>query len=333
VSPAFRHVYRWDLDKTYLDTDFESVRRLIGIAFEKPEQKADLPGAAALLRELSAERPGEAPAKVAIVSGSPTQMRKTLEKKLQIDGIAWHEFHLKPQWANLRRGRLRAVREQLGYKLPLLLESRAQLAPPVQETLFGDDAEIDALIYAFYGELVAGRADDGQLVALLKAAGAYGDAIDACRAALKRIEPGEHVRRVFIRLDKRTPPGRFAALGSRVVPVFNWFQAALVLFSTGDLQADGVIRVTRAFLSRDRHPPDALANMFQDVLRRGHLPGSAMEALGIAVQEQVGAISEAEVIWKCVQRFADLGGPRRFAQPTPPAQPDWPAILAGLKER
>jgi hypothetical protein len=73
--------------------------------------------------------------------------------------------------------------------------------------------------------------------------------------------------------------------------------------------------------------------MFQDVLRRGHLPGSAMEALGIAVQEQVGAISEAEVIWKCVQRFADLGGPRRFAQPTPPAQPDWPAILAGLKER
>ena len=46
------HVYRWDLDKTYLRTDFDSFRELIKTAFEKPEDKRSVPGASALLREL-----------------------------------------------------------------------------------------------------------------------------------------------------------------------------------------------------------------------------------------------------------------------------------------
>ena len=125
---SWRHVYRWDLDKTYLDTDFESLRRLVGIAFERPEEKINVPGSAALLRELCRGGEDLAPSRICIISGSPRQMRRTLEKKLEIDGVRWDEFHLKPQLDNLRRGRLRAVRDQVGYKLPLLLESRCSIA-------------------------------------------------------------------------------------------------------------------------------------------------------------------------------------------------------------
>jgi hypothetical protein len=329
-----RHVYRWDLDKTYLETDFESLRRLVRIAFESPEEKVNVPGSAALLRELSREQAGRPPSRIAIVSGSPRQMRKTLEQKLQLDGVRWDEFELKPQWENLRRGRFRAVREQVGYKLPLLLESRTRIAPGVRETLFGDDAEVDAFLYSLYADVVSGRVDESGMIDALKAAGAYGDAIDRCRKALHRVEPGDAVERIFIILDRRTPPAHFRSLGPRVVPIFNYFQAALVLYSDGHLDADGVFAVTTAFLKGEGLGIDALANLFQDVVRRGHLAGAAMQELAVAIQEVAKGSEyedEASVIWNCVQRFVDLGEARRFRPPGPPEETDYRQILAGLK--
>ncbi len=332
---SWRHVYRWDLDKTYLDTKFEKLSRMVKIAFEAPEEKKNVPGSAALLRELTAAREGVAPARVCIVSGSPTQMRKVLEQKLKLDGITWHEFHLKPQLKNLRRGRFRAVRDQIGYKLPLLLRSRAKLTEDVPETLFGDDAEADAFIYSLYGDIVAGRVDDQAMVQVMKAAGSYGDAIDAAHRSLRKLEfaRSEAVERVFIMLDKRTPPAWFRPYGSRVVPVFNYFQAALVLFAAGHLDARGVITVTQAFLDADRHTPDELANLFQDVVRRGHLPGDAMQELGMAVQDEADTPPQTrEVVWACVQRFVDLADQRTYRSPAPP-EVDYLTLLDQLKKR
>jgi hypothetical protein len=45
-------IARWDLDKTYLRTDFDTLRDLVRTAIERPDQKRTVPGAAALLREL-----------------------------------------------------------------------------------------------------------------------------------------------------------------------------------------------------------------------------------------------------------------------------------------
>lgn len=329
------HVYRWDLDKTYLDTRFEKLSRMVKIAFESAEEKVNVPGAAALLRELSSETAGFSPARVAIVSGSPTQMRKVLEEKLTLDGITWHEFHLKPQWTNLRRGRFRAIRDQVGYKLPLLLRSRTKISRTVKETLFGDDAEADAFIYSLYADIVAGRVDDQEMVRVMKAAGAYSDAIEACHRSLRKLEfaQSDAVERVFIMLDKSTPPIFFRPFGSRVVPVFNYFQAALVLFADGHLNARSVITVTQAFLEADQHTPEELANLFQDVVRRGHLPAHAMQELGMAVQEEEDTPPQTrEVVWACVQRFVDLADQRSYDPPAPPTE-DYLAILEHMKKR
>lgn len=329
------HVYRWDLDKTYLDTSFEKLSRLVRIALEGPDDKKNVPGSASLLRELSQPK-GRAPARVCIVSGSPTQMRRTLEEKLRLDGIAWHEFHLKPQWENLKRGRFRALRDQVGYKLPLLLRSRAELPAGLCETLFGDDAEADAFIYSLYADLVAGRIDDQAMVEVLRAAGAYGDAIESCLRALRTLEfrRAEAVQRIFIHLDSGTPPSFFRPFGPRVVPVFNYFQAALVLFAAGHLDAGGVVAVTRAFLVADRHSPDELANLFQDILRRGHLPAGAMQDLGQAVQQEADVPVEARaLVWSCIQRFEDLGTHRRYDPPAPPGDPDYLALLDATRRR
>ena len=331
----WRHIYRWDLDKTYLETDFESVRRMVRIAFERPEEKTNVPGSAALLRELGRDQDDLPPSRVCIVSGSPRQMRRTLEKKLELDGVRWHEFDLKPQWENLRRGRFRAVREQVGYKLPLLLRSRLKTdgAGGVRETLFGDDAEVDAFIYSLYGDVLAGRVNEDGLVRVLRAVGAYDDAVDKAVASAKELDHEDAVERIFIMLDGRTPPAFFRPFGPRVVPIFNYFQAALVLFSGGHLSAKGVVAVTRSFLEAEGRSAEDLANFFQDVVRRGHLPATAMQDLGIAIQDLSDVPNEAGVVWKAVQRFTDLGAARRFLPPAPPPGGDYEALLAHLRSR
>ena len=79
------HVYRWDLDKTYLQTDFDSLTGLVKAALQSAEEKKNIPGTGALMRELRYGPDGEKN-RVMVVSGSPRQMRKVLERKLQLDG-------------------------------------------------------------------------------------------------------------------------------------------------------------------------------------------------------------------------------------------------------
>src|SRR5205085_9180526 len=40
-------VYRWDLDKTYLKSDFESLRKMMRVPFERAGDKVDEPGVVA----------------------------------------------------------------------------------------------------------------------------------------------------------------------------------------------------------------------------------------------------------------------------------------------
>src|SRR5688572_15757274 len=110
------------------------MRDLVRTAFERADEKRTNPGAATLLRELS--RAGVA---VHILSGSPEQMRRRLEDKLRLDGIRWDSFTLKPNLQNMLRLRFRALRDQLGYKLPALLVARTdggEAIANMKETLF-----------------------------------------------------------------------------------------------------------------------------------------------------------------------------------------------------
>src|SRR5690606_11530534 len=137
-------------------------------------------------------------------------------------------------------------RDQLGYKLPRLLQSRVGVSPEVGETLFGDDSEADALIYAAYAAAVAGRLDEDGLAHLLEAGGAYPDAVARSVRALRRIERSDAVEDAFIRIDRGVPLAWHRRLGRVVVPVFDWAQAALVLHRRGRVDDHGLERVLTA---------------------------------------------------------------------------------------
>ncbi|MFO0575590.1 MAG: hypothetical protein U1A78_16465 [Polyangia bacterium] len=299
AGPPPPHViYRWDLDKTYLQTEFDTVRQLLRTAFEGPEDKRTVPGAATLLRELKRgappsggpSEPGRPSggARICFISGSPRQMRRVLTEKLRLDGVEYDEFILKPNLRNMLTGRFRAMREQVGYKLPALLTGRAGVQAETHEVCFGDDAESDGFIYSLYGDVLAGRVAKDLLERILTDAGVYpGDAARAVSlaAALPRADA---VERIFIHLDRRSPPSRFDRYGLRLVPVYNYFQVALVLYQDRRLTAAAVVRVAVEMVDKHGYSIEVLRNSLHDLLRRWRLRSDAVQALGAAIAEGAG---------------------------------------------
>jgi hypothetical protein len=274
------HLARWDLDKTYLRTEFDSLRDLVRTALERPDQKRTNPGASTLLREMV-----RAGVRVHILSGSPEQMRQRLEDKLRLDGIIWESFTLKPNLQNLLKLRFRALRDQLGYKLPALLRARARLGEtgerPAEctETLFGDDAEADAYVYSLYADFVAGRIGEEVLLRVLERGRVYEDVIAEAIETARAIEHADGIERILIHLERQTPPDDFRTYGPRVVPFYNYLQAAFVVHEDGRLGADGLLRVAVELVTEHRFDGDALARSYLDLARRGHLAGTRIDAI------------------------------------------------------
>lgn len=268
-SLPVHHIYRWDLDKTYLHTEFDTLADLVRTALQGPEDKRNVPGVVTLVHELMRQEP-HSRAMLTFISGSPSQMRHTLERKFALDGIAPDQFVLKPTLQELLRGRFRALRGQVGYKLHGLLAIR-QLAPQAPETLFGDDAEQDAFIYSLYADLAAGILSHGELAPILELALIYPDTQRAILQKAREMRVDGNVGRIFIHLDRQTPPGRFWVFGPRLVPIFNYFQAALVLFGDRVIEASGVARVALGMMRDSGFSPLGLAQSFQDLVRRRHV--------------------------------------------------------------
>lgn len=278
-----KHTFRWDLDKTYLRTEFDSLADLAKSAIETAADKQAYPGATALLRALKQDEH-----RICIVSGSPTQMRQVLAAKLALDGVAYDEFVLKNNLKNILKGRFRALRAQVPYKLPAMLRSRIGAAAE-SETLFGDDAEADAIIYCLYADLVGDRVSLADLERVLIATRAYEDDSERILDLARRVPKGDAVHRIFIHLDRRSPPLGFRRFGPRLVPVYNYFQAALVLYEDKVLSARQVIYVALEMLDSGQYELGHLATSVQDIIRRGRVTRET--ALQLVAESNDAAVS------------------------------------------
>jgi hypothetical protein len=325
------HIARWDLDKTYLRTEFDSLRDLVKTALERPDQKRTNPGASTLLREMV-----RAGVRVHILSGSPEQMRRRLEDKLRLDGITWDTFTLKPNLQNLLRLRFRAVHDQLGYKLPALLRARAALAEGGEpasastETLFGDDAEADAYVYSLYADFVAGRIGEDVLLGVLERGRVYEDVVAETMETAKHIDHADVIERILIHLEQQTPPDDFRKYGKRIVPFYNYLQAALVLWEDGRLRPDSVLRVAVELVTEHHFDGDSLARSYLDLARRGHVRGKRVEPLGAALeswlaQGQVPASEELRTLTTRLFPMAEAA--RAIRRDKEDIQPDYLALV------
>jgi len=304
------HIFRWDLDKTYLKTEFETLRDLVRTARLTAEQRENIPGSAALIRAVRDDP--DARHEVFFISGSPSQMRGVLERKFALDGFIPDGFVLKPTLSHIVRGRFRAVRGQVPYKLEQLLLGRSEVPIGSFETLFGDDAENDAFVYSLYADVLAGRIDRAKLRTLMRRCGAYGSQVKALEEALDAIVTEDPVRRIVIHLDQATPPATFAPYFPRVVPIYNHLQTAFVLYLDGSLGPSCIRMVGRELVARYGFAVERLVNLAEDILRRRrlHLPLDFLERTiedleALIGHEDVGTELEPEEVRQQVNALTD----------------------------
>jgi hypothetical protein len=324
-----RHISRWDLDKTYLRTEFDTVRDLVRTALERADEKRTNPGAATLLREMR-----RAGVSIHILSGSPEQMRRRLEDKLRLDGIQWDSFILKPNLQNMLRLRFRALKDQLGYKLPALLGARmseGKEAEGAKETLFGDDAEADAYVYSLYADIMAGRIGEELVFAIGERGRVYEDVLEGMLRNVRMVKPSAVVERILIHLEQQTAPRDFHVYGKRVVPFYNYLQAAFVVHEDKRLGADGVLRVAVEMVTQHRFDGDALARSYGDLGKRGHLAGTRVDDLAsaLAAWEKEGNVPVKDELRAMVDRLPEHAAiaHQHYVPPDDAPMPDYLALV------
>lgn len=271
-------VYVWDLDQTYLDTAFHTLRGLLRIPIELAVDKRAIPGMAPLLRGLRrGPGPGVACVPLYFVSGSPPQLRGVIERKMLLDGVEADGLTFK-DWIGVLRGlRPGRLHEQVGYKLCALLGGRLR-RPASREVLFGDDTEQDARAYSIYARLVAAPDDARGADAALVAAGVRAEDRRLVLSLLQRLErPVGSVEHAFIHLARGTPPAAFAALAPLVVPVEGAAQLGPLLLHLGMID----VAAARAALDEVRARDDAakVTGRLARLVERGLVPADVVEAL------------------------------------------------------
>ena len=272
ANSTYQNIYRWDIDKTYLSNEFESVRDLLRTAFEKPEEKENVPGTVALIKELR-HGPGLASQHnpIYFVSASPEQMRGKLIQKLKLDGVEWDGVILKNQLTHVRRMRFKRLRKHIGYKVGALLRSRASLPVNKKEILFGDDSEKDIVIYSLYSDLASRRIVGAELRRLLQGLEVFPDEIEEIFHLIEELPIHDPTERIYINLSRNTDPNYFSKFGRRVIPTINTFQAAVHLQQTGKISSDGLVRVSREMMEKYGFSTKTFGASLGDLYERGFI--------------------------------------------------------------
>jgi hypothetical protein len=239
-----------------------------------------VPGVAALLKAIkaAADRRNR-PCTIHFISASPPQIGKAIRDKLALDGVPYDGIVFKNQLQHIARGRFRNLREHVGFKLRELLVGRLGSDGPVQELLFGDDWESDPLTYSLYADIVAGRLPIDRLGELLGRIGVDPGLAPAVLDLSTQAAGLHGVERIFINLERRTPPAFFDLFGPRLVPTFNYFQTALVMAADGYLGREDVAGIAAELTGRFEYTARRLENSLADLLRRNLLSADAADHL------------------------------------------------------
>ncbi|MCB0392696.1 MAG: hypothetical protein KDD58_15505 [Bdellovibrionales bacterium] len=287
-------VYVWDLDKTYLDTKFESLKGLWKTVTEKPGQKKNVPGTAALVRALQDAwqlRFQKEDFPIFFITASPPQMEANIVEKLNLDGIQPMGLFCKDNLKNLRPKRLWRLSKQIGYKLQALLEMRKDLTSHVHQLMWGDDSESDVIIYNLYSDICSRRHDRSYLEKVLKYYSVTGEQLRVIFELQEQIPETDPVEKIYINLAEDTDSEYYLKFGRRVLPSFNSFQAALDLYQDNKILSNHVVNVADELIVNFGYTRDQIEKSLDDLIRR--------QILGtICVEKIIPELEECELIHK-----------------------------------
>jgi hypothetical protein len=240
-----------DLDKTYLETEFESWIKMAKIPFESPHDKITVPGASEVLELVrwgGDPRSSGAPCSgIHFVSSSPPQLRLALDGKLTLDHLEWSSDTFKNQSYNLRMARIDLLRHHIAYKTKAILDIVTRLPGGSQVILIGDNAEYDAFIYTAVRLFLERRMSVAGLRDWLRGARVEESVITQVVGGEIEVPVDIKVGGIFIRSVTGYPPSVVSRLEGTWSRFDHWAQVAWSMMKLGVINATALPRVLRAF--------------------------------------------------------------------------------------
>lgn len=271
IEKSFEEVFVWDLDKTYLDTSWGTLKELWRTALEKAFQKRNVPGTGTLVRALKAswhEERGARAFPIYFITASPPQIEVKIREKLELDEILPLGAFFKDNLQNLKPSRMWRLTQQVGFKLQALLQLRLRLKDDIRQVLWGDDSESDAVIYSLYSDICARRWSEKDLLEILRGLHVIGEQTETILELQDRIPVVDPVEKIYINLATDTDPEYYLKFGRRLVPTYNTFQAALDLLQDNRLNHDQVLRVAQDMVMNYGFTSEELESSFDNLVRR-----------------------------------------------------------------
>ncbi len=267
ISKA-EYVFLWDLDKTYLDTKFESLKGLFRTVFEKAFEKKNIPGTSELVRAIKNHTSGMSCFPLFFITASPPQLEKKIREKLIFDNIEPAGLFCKDNMQNLHPQRLWRLKKQIGYKLHALMQLRSKLSENVKQVLWGDDSEADAIIYSLYSDICARRRSRDEIIKVLKEFHVIDSQIKKIMDLQSQVPTNDPVDRYYINLEEDTDAEYYMKFGRRCLPTYNSFQSALDLFQLGRINTHQLLEVGTSMLKNYAFTTDEIEKSIEDLVRR-----------------------------------------------------------------
>ena len=258
-----KHHIICDIDKTYLETEFESLVRMARIAFESASEKVTVAGASEVLRTLRWGEDGDFdfppseglpkekwPRPLHFVSSSPPQLRPVLEEKLMMDDLDWTSDTFKDQAYNLLMGRMDLLRHHVAYKSLAILSIVAQAGPDARFSMIGDNAESDSFIYLGVKLVTERLLSPKGYAEYLEIAGVEKVVSAEVVATIKNL-PKSRIDNILIRNVPGYSLVRESPLTDVVQSFDNFFQAALLFAASGLIDPGHTWNLSRSFHNHD----------------------------------------------------------------------------------
>lgn len=293
-----------DLDKTYVETEFESWVKMARIPFERPHEKITVPGASEVLLAVRSEvghRPDAAPLTgLHFVSSSPPQLRSALEGKLVLDQLDWTTDTFKNQSYNIRMARIDLLRHHIAYKTKAILDIAATTAPGSVLWMVGDNAEYDGFIYCGVKLFVEGLVDVKGFAGWLSAAKVEPAVIQQVVEGTEWVQNHNlKVGGIFIRRLPNYQVVRQRPFTDEIFMFDSWFQVAWIWLCCGLIKSAELWDLTRAFHNIHGVPLEHIAWCLEQQTHTAELSSSlknaALDVLRRLRQNQVG--SKRCLVW------------------------------------
>ncbi len=244
------HVF-CDLDKTYLETEFESWIKMAKIPFESPHDKITVPGGSEVLQlarwgghPLERQRPK---AGIHFVSSSPPQLRLALDGKLTLDQLEWSSDTFKNQSYNLRMGRIDLLRDHIAYKTKAILDIATKLPDGSRVFMIGDNAEYDSFVYTGAKLFLERRIDVAGLREWLRGAKVEESVIGQVVGADARVANNISVSGIYIRSVPGYTGNPITRFDSTWFRFDHWAQIAWSFMKNGTIDPSCLSFFVRSF--------------------------------------------------------------------------------------